>query len=439
LGIPVRQWMRASLLGVLLVGLLHLAIRPAPAQAAVWVVERSGEPEWLGGVSCVTTTFCKAVGQSGAIYSYNGMAWSADAAPSRGDNYWDVDCVSSTFCKAVGGDLPSIASYNGTNWSLEGFPGPAVTGGFRGVACTSASFCKMVDAQGRIGSWNGSAWRADTSPTARTLLGVGCASAGFCKAVGHDGTILSWNGSAWSADTSPTKVILWDVSCTSTGFCIAVGVDGVILWFNGFSWNADASGTTKRLTGVDCLGPSFCKAVGADGTILSYNGDAWSADSSGTSQTLLDVSCVSTDFCKAAGDKGTIVSLASTRRTTTREHPVGVECAGTSQQCNPPMPFELTVSTSDILRVRFVASPLHCSDIRVVINYSYRTATGLGLGQVVSDFLAPGGSSEEFALDPPAGRLSDQRITLTAEGRTGGCNIGRLDAWSGTLIVTTSE
>ena len=45
-----------------------------------WSTDASGTLKDLWGVSCVTTTLCKAVGDDGTIVSWNGTAWSANTS-----------------------------------------------------------------------------------------------------------------------------------------------------------------------------------------------------------------------------------------------------------------------------------------------------------------------------------------------------------------------
>ncbi len=112
----------------------------------------------LYGVSCVpTTSICKAVGgfsnDTGATYtkslieSWNGTAWSVTPSPKPGTttNYLTgVSCVSATFCQAVG-NYVFVESWNGTAWSYFSTPQPGGNGDyFGGVTCSSVTSCKAV-------------------------------------------------------------------------------------------------------------------------------------------------------------------------------------------------------------------------------------------------------------------------------------------------------
>jgi hypothetical protein len=68
----------------------------------------------------VMATVCKAVGDNGTIVSWNGARWSTDASGVT-DYATAVSCVTTTFCKAVtlatAGN--AVLSWNGASWSNE--------------------------------------------------------------------------------------------------------------------------------------------------------------------------------------------------------------------------------------------------------------------------------------------------------------------------------
>ena len=64
---------------------------------------------WLGGVSCVSSTFCEAVGyqadtstdiEMGAAITWNGSTWSSQSIPAGVQGISSVSCMSTTFCQA---------------------------------------------------------------------------------------------------------------------------------------------------------------------------------------------------------------------------------------------------------------------------------------------------------------------------------------------------
>ena len=94
----------------------------------------------VNSIKCISTTFCVAGGSEGAANSgnlaafvsvYNGNNWtsrviatSLDEVPNPSDGVNDVTCVTSTFCVAVGsysnseyGRNAFVSVYNGISWS----------------------------------------------------------------------------------------------------------------------------------------------------------------------------------------------------------------------------------------------------------------------------------------------------------------------------------
>jgi hypothetical protein len=116
-----------------------------------------------------------------------------------------VSCVSASFCTAVGAYappnryLPLAESWNGTTWSIVPSPHKGTFSPFNGVSCVSASACtavgvyatKLGGSRTLIESWDGTQWSVVPSPNktvganADILAGVSCVSGGACIAVGH--------------------------------------------------------------------------------------------------------------------------------------------------------------------------------------------------------------------------------------------------------------
>jgi hypothetical protein len=285
----------------------------------------------LNGVSCVSATSCKAVGSyrtvSGGVLhtlieSWNGSTWTVVASPNNGnvdDNGTElngVSCVSSTACKAVGdwqssgGRRTLTESWNGSTWTIVASPNAGnYSNSFAGVSCVSATSCKAVGSDAvssssasrtLIASWNGATWSLVASPnppntvgSGSRLAGVSCVSPTSCTAVGYaekhwdlpegsgndDQTLIeSWNGSTWSIVASPNVNVfrnrLNGVSCVSATSCTAVGLYSdsfqhssmrpLIESWDGSSWTVTTSPLidNEALFGVSCGSPTSCKAVG---------------------------------------------------------------------------------------------------------------------------------------------------------------------------------
>jgi hypothetical protein len=108
----------------------------------------------LGGVSCVSATFCEAVGthfdsagnQVVLAEAWNGQKWTIQSIPalpnpsgssSITNGLDQVPCVSTQFCEAVGaGSAGAFAlMWNGTSWTTQTLAGTVSTS-MNAVSCT---------------------------------------------------------------------------------------------------------------------------------------------------------------------------------------------------------------------------------------------------------------------------------------------------------------
>ena len=338
----------------------------------------------LLGVSCVATNDCSAVGTAdietssgnGTIITgagapvaehWNGTVWAIAPEPSGGGfrELSAVSCASTTYCAAVG-DSAVAQQWNGTSWSIAAFAEKTSQSHLDQVACPSAKSCFAVGSfdSGTSGNtlvehWNGSAWSVLPSPKPKgasevELIGVSCPSTASCFAVGYYATssaeqmlIEHWNGKAWSVMTSPVVknaeiAELTSVSCASTTDCNAVGISlalsatSLIVHWNGAKWSVVPSpsagtGSLVELRGVSCTSATDCTAVGGLANLSSnspnvkpaaehFDGTKWSvvpaaAPSGAPLAILTTVSCSSANSCVAVGidaksDLGSNATLA---------------------------------------------------------------------------------------------------------------------------------
>lgn len=319
-----------------------------------WAIQHAAQPSsatnnTLNGVSCVSATFCEAVGSHfnaagslvGLAERWNGTSWTIQAVPNPSSQFvptsgtlFGVSCVSASFCEAVGAGANGAYAemWNGTAWSLQTRPGGDVSP--ESVSCTAVNFCMAVDGFAEVGIWNGSAWSAAASvPGFSPVSSVSCVSASLCEIVGSGPAgqnAALWNGSSWTAQPTagPAGATLDAVSCSAASACEAVGAifgqgNATTLaenW-NGSTWteqtipNPSAS-MGSALSAVSCTSASSCAAVGdyefVSGLSLSntlvevWNGTAWSVAASannvnGGANLLSGVSCVTGGSCTAAG------------------------------------------------------------------------------------------------------------------------------------------
>ena len=317
-----------------------------------------------------------------------GTSWSVVPTPNvaggRDQDQLDgVSCVSSSFCMAVGYEAKAATSavggavaialferWNGETWSVVS---PGVDEGeMNGVSCTSPQFCMAVGtnagSEAPIDVWNGLSWRPLHSgepegSQSLDLHGVSCTSPTSCVAVGGAviqppgetfagedlagiNEIETWNGSNWFTVTSPNPGSfsngMWDVSCTAVGgsMCVAVGGyensasaanhnngDGhehafIEVEHRG-NWSIaqvvdKVAANSSRFYGVSCTATNQCVVVGfyddvaENYTFLlddNWNGQAWATQRTPpTVPAGTGVSCLSPTNCTEVGPTGRVAA-----------------------------------------------------------------------------------------------------------------------------------
>jgi hypothetical protein len=288
-----------------------------------------------------------------------GPSWSLVAAPTppaQTEDLNGVSCISQTWCMAVGDytstsaqDLARAEVWGGSTWSIQAIPTPATTSIFlTGISCSSAKACTAVGdyfpprstGEPLVEAWNGSSWATQTAPNPdrdSTFNGVSCPSPTFCMAVGYDvtdsagdwGTVAEeWDGATWTVEKTPAQhniAMLEGVSCTSPTACTAVGQgDGTLAeHWDGTSWSVEVTTNPipnggDNLQAVSCSSPSACTAVGygtrdsGNGNVGAiaeeWDGTAWTGQAlhveGATGTDLSGVSCTSSTWCTAVGNYG---------------------------------------------------------------------------------------------------------------------------------------
>lgn len=223
------------------------------SRGVTWSAARddpSAEGFLPGGISCVSTTMCMAVGSSGrgdgnpawaGIWNGKRLVNEDPPAPTGQTAILTaVSCPTAAFCLAVGGEgntstIPLAYTWDGGQWSTVSLPGPA-SGELSSVSCTSATWCVAVESDGDALSWNGTAWTQQVLPAPTGASAVSCASPTSCVVVGaSSGTAPlvpetdRWNGTGWTGQRMATLPAGSDfsqflgVSCLSASACTAVG------------------------------------------------------------------------------------------------------------------------------------------------------------------------------------------------------------------------
>lgn len=296
--------------------------RGTPGPSATGYVKQAS---FLTGVACQPTGTCAAVGwyyhgsagPSLALAArWNGRAWLAQPAPSRGrdSSLAGVSCAGPSFCLAVG--TPAEA-WTGTRWAvIPGLP----AGPLSSVSCPAPGSCQAVGplpAESRLvaARWDGHTWHTEhmprPAPAAQNLAlaAVSCATASFCMAAGNASrgatarpspsyrvsTLAEvWDGTRWRIvpTPGPSRVsTLSGVSCPSPVACVAVGSTAggartLAERWNGVRWAVQRTPDIghigySALTAVSCASAADCTAVGsyndgAFGIAEHWDGSRWS-------------------------------------------------------------------------------------------------------------------------------------------------------------------
>jgi len=321
------------------------------------------DPEAL---SCPTTTFCMAVGETQSqnedwASTYNGTAWSNNATfPAIGtyNRMAGVSCPSITVCEAVGFEYNGSTyetmafGWNGSTWTQQTTTNPSANGNMlQSISCPTTTYCVAVGYQLNAGlaqgyslaeQWSGGVWSTMTTVngalTTYALYSVSCTATTFCMATGNTASSTGyyqtlaekWSSGAWSMVTTTNPTTNYDylngVSCASTTFCVGIGT------YQG------ASGPLPL--GEVYAGASFATSSPPDpgGTNQENQWDA--------------ISCPSTSFCMAAG--GTAATSAGPWSNASAEYSSGswslptttTPSGGTSDPVNPGLYIDSCTSSS---------------------------------------------------------------------------------------------
>jgi hypothetical protein len=357
-GVQVSRFLALSAVVVAVIApTVTLATTSSAASAAprTWMVVPTGTEgtqSRYNGVSCVSTTWCMAVGDwNGTIgqqpYEFTladfwagSTSLGGTASRDAGDfsSLSSVSCTSSTFCVAVGNyynagsELQPTAFINMWSppidgvWSIPVYPTPGTWSMLNGVSCVSASYCVAVGASSTgslVEVWNGSSWSiGNPGPVAGAWFNsISCHEQDDCELVGGDSSgsaiAAGWDGSPSYESLDPLQLTdysdLIDVSCTTAATCLAVGQQSTALPFSSSArplvasssprgWKVQAAPTGSPLLGVSCATRRDCVAL--DSSIVKWNGSSWT--NIGTPDgTLSTVSCPTTAFCMAVGTQST--------------------------------------------------------------------------------------------------------------------------------------
>jgi photosystem II stability/assembly factor-like uncharacterized protein len=326
----------------------------------------------LRSISCASTSFCVAVGQSwvyprggsvihgseGLVTSDGGKTWGQTLGQYPADPLSGVSCnqdaLGNPLCYAVNQASPSFVfdtTNRGASWSTQfgqgNFP-------LNGISCQSngrvigfATICLAVGDHGAIvtnapsaGPWINQTSDPAGNPTINRLTGSSCPTPSNCYAVGGGGTIVATSngGATWTGQTV-TSQNLSDISCPDTSTCFAVGPNSTIFQLKNGAWSQDFALPAADWNGVSCVSADICYFAGAQGSsgIIVESVSQQGNFASSPPHPVTGISCTAKDACVAVDASGDILTPASlggwTVDNVTSNNLLAVSCASGRSQC----------------------------------------------------------------------------------------------------------
>lgn len=265
----------------------------------------------LTAVSCVSATFCLAVGQGGFAATFDGMLSTPPSVLTSGDSndMTGVSCVSDTLCFVVDSAGNEYTYHGGGMWSHAAISPFGLTA----VSCVSSSFCAAVDIGGDAITFNGSSWTSPAPVNPGSFSSVSCATTTLCVAMSDGGQAAVFNGSSWGQNSPSTLASTGPVSCVSTTFCLASDIFGnsevfdstAGTWGSAHGMCDNQSNCSLLVTGVSCPGVGQCMAVDGNAGVYSTYNSVWTAPAEGDDTILPEgLSCPTASFCALTDERG---------------------------------------------------------------------------------------------------------------------------------------
>lgn len=254
-----------------------------------------------------------------------GLAWSGPPGINDGFAVNAVSCVSSTFCMAVGdwsvepSDGADAMTFDGNNWSDPS--GAIASEGLTSLSCTSETFCMATGYGGDYTTFDGSTWSASNTITSPPVMlngatRVSCATPLLCVAVSlGEGTAYTYDGSTWSLVPSVQGTDgLTNVSCTAPSTCVVAG-PGLLATFDGTTWTvtSESESAAENIDAASCATPTFCVTINIANDIQVFDGTGWTDDGIiDAANPIVAVSCIDPSYCAAVDEAGNVVQYDGT-------------------------------------------------------------------------------------------------------------------------------
>lgn len=238
----------------------------------------------LKAVSCAGAPKCLAIGKPVLKSPDSGDTWSFTTPVGAGPPGPEgATCVTGTFCVAVGAGGSVFTTLDGANsWSLSTAPGGPI---LSAVSCPDTKLCFAAANNGAV--YRGVRTIDPTDPTKvawsfhgevtgvdSPLKAIDCPTSTVCVMVGDSGVTLHTtdSGATWSKVVTGGGQGVWaSVHCPSSTFCVTAGVGGGddtghmtvgITDDTGQTWTRQVLGE-GTLHAVYCTSPTQCLAGGS--------------------------------------------------------------------------------------------------------------------------------------------------------------------------------
>ncbi len=202
------------------------------------------------------------------------------------------------------GDSGAIASFDGTAWAAANTLGSVNLESVAGLSEDS------LIAVGWGGAFElvGGAWEVQTIPETPQLNHV-WTDGTVVVAVGQEGAISTRRGGTWTTTTHESRKALYGVSGTGPNDLWAVGEDGLLLHFDGGAWTEVPTGTTSSLWAVLARSPSEVIVVGSSGVAFRTDGVDIVDLPTGVNNNLYGLSVSIANVVWAVGSQGMTLRL----------------------------------------------------------------------------------------------------------------------------------
>ena len=238
-----------------------------------WQLERLSTADGLMAIEGPGDGTYVAVGERGALLTYNGGTW----APVGRLTSEDLHGVSTlpTGEAFVVGAKGTVLRRDSAGWNRLA---SGIQDDLHAVAAASTADVWAVGAEGRIVHFDGTAFETEPSNTLSDLYAITVPPGGSPIAGGTGGRVFKRQGGQWvQIQATGPSVDIRDVFATSSQFSVAVGTKGTILVSTGGAWSAQVSNDVEErdLYGVFGTSDTNVFAVGDGGVVIRYDGDKW--------------------------------------------------------------------------------------------------------------------------------------------------------------------